>query len=112
MFLIEGLTEDAKQTQMVIIPSGESFKLDISYFPMQIGWFMNVTYKDFSVTNIRIVTSPNILHQFSNLIPFGLACLTSDSEEPLLQQDFSSSRAKLYLLGLSDLAAFESYLSG
>jgi len=112
MYSIEGLTDDPKQQQTVILPNSKSANLYIEYKPMQLGWFLSLDYESFSVKNVRIVSSPNFFHQFKNLLPFGVACFVQDDQEPLLQQDFLSGRAKLYILDRSEVTLYEEILSG
>lgn len=117
MYTITSVNNSAKQTQKLILPNGKEADFYIEYKPMQLGWFLTFTYNEsatesFTVSNIRIVTSPNMLHQFKNLIPFGLACVVAGNQEPLLKDDFSSGRAKLYILDDAEVQAFEDFLSG
>ena len=112
MYLIKQITNDAKQRQTLILPNGNTTLTYLEYKPMQIGWFLTLTYLTFKVSNIRVVTSPNMLHQFKNIIPFGLACFVDQNQEPLLQDDFASGRAKLFILDSSELNIFDGILSG
>jgi hypothetical protein len=54
----------------------------------------------------RLVTSPNILWQFRNQLPFGLAVVTTANAEPLNQTDLSDGTTIVYLLEGADLADF------
>ena len=82
------------------------------YSAQQQGWFINFQYESFSINGLRIVTSGNFLHQFRNILPFGMACVTEGNEEPMLKDDFSSKRAILYLLTSSEVKAFYEVVSG
>ena len=84
--------------------------MNLVYKPLQIGWFCSVTYLDFKVTNLRVGNSLNILTQFKNLIPFGLACFTNQGQDPLFQQDFLAGNATLCLLDAADVAAVGAYI--
>lgn len=99
MNIIQNLTDDTKQKNNYVLPNGNRLTLTIKFVPLQIGWFIqDLTYGDFDLKGVRIVTSPNILNQFRHQIPFGIACFTQDYGEPKLQEDFSSGYATLYLL--------------
>lgn len=99
MYLIQQITEDPLQNQTLILPDGSSLSLTIYFVPMQYGWFItSLTYKDFAIQGLRITNSPNILYQFQNQIPFGLACFSTQNREPTQQQDFSSGASLLYIL--------------
>lgn len=113
MFVINNITSDAKQIQSVILFNGKNLSLYMEYKPQQLGWFMSLSYLGtFILNNIRITTSPNMLHQFKNLIPFGLACFVEGNQEPLLQDDFITQRAQLFILDTSEIQEFEDILRG
>lgn len=112
MYRLTSITNVPKQTQKVVLPNEKEMDLYVEYKPMQLGWFMTLSYGDVTINNVRIVTSPNVIHQFKNLVPFGIACVVAGDEEPLLQDDFLSARAKLYILDADEVAAFEDFLSG
>jgi len=112
MYLINGITDAPKQRQTLILPNTKSCTLYLEYKPLQLGWFMSLKYFDFEVNNLRVVTSGNILNQFKNLIPFGVACFVDELQEPLLKTDFLLARAKLYILDSDEVELFEAFLSG
>lgn len=113
MFRIENITSDAKQKQRLLLPDGTAISLSIAFVEMQLGWFITeLVYGSFTVNHIRISNNPNILRQFKNLIPFGLACFSSGSREPSLLQDFSSGNSILYILSEAEVLEYEGILSG
>lgn len=113
MQIIQQITSDAKQKQTFVLPDGTTFDLELSYKTQQIGWFITkLTYLDFTLENMRICTSPNILHQFRNQLPFGIGCFVTDNDEPTQQQDFSSGRASLLLLTQEEVLEFYEVVSG
>lgn len=113
MLQIQQITDDSKQKQNLILPDGTSAALTISFIPQQNGWFiLELSYLLFTLKNFRIFNSPNILHQYRNEIPFGLACVTKGDREPTQQQDFSSDNSKLFILTTAEVEEFTEYLSG
>lgn len=113
MQLMEQITSDARQKQAFVLPDGSTFTLELAFKPQQLGWFIEaITYKEFVLKGYRICTSPNIMYQFKNQIPFGIACLTDENQEPTQQQDFESGRSKLYLLDGVDIANLAEIYSG
>jgi len=113
MYQIQQITSDANQQQQLALPDGTLITLQLTYYDQQYGWFANISYgSSFVLNGFRIVTSPNILRQWKNLIPFGLCCVTQDDMEPTQLQDFSSGYATLYVLSSDDVQLYESYLQG
>ena len=113
MNLIQQITTDSNQTRTLILADGTQLTFTMYCRPMQYGWFItNLVYQSFTLTELRITNSPNMLHQFRNQIPFGLACYTAADREPSQQQDFSSGASTLYLLTAADVAAYTKFLTG
>lgn len=113
MFQIQNLTRDPKQKQTLVLPNGETIEITIEYSPQQLGWFIpSLVYKDFEICGMRICVSPNMLYQYKNVIPFGLACRGVQQREPMLLDDFASEAAQLFILTEADVQAYAEWLSG
>jgi hypothetical protein len=110
---IQQITDYPLQKQTISLPDGTTFQITLYFVTRQQGWFVKeLSYGSFVLNNIRVVCTPNMLHQFKNQLPFGIACFTDDNREPMLQQDFSSGSAKLFLLTKAEVEFYEDYLSG
>ena len=112
MRLISSIGEENNQKMTLLLPDGKRFDLIMMYNFHQLGWFASIIYSDKTINNIRVSTSGNFLHQWRNILPFGLACIVEANQEPTLQKDFSSGRAKMYTLGLLEVAAYSRLVSG
>lgn len=113
MFQVQNISGDAKQKQTLVLPDGTTISFTISYVPLQLGWFiLNLTYRGFVLNGLRITNSPNMLYQFRNQIPFGLACFSPSQREPYLQEDFVSGASLLYVLTEEEVNEYAEYLSG
>lgn len=111
MNLIPNITSSPNQTKTVVLASGLSFKFTMKYIPQQFGWFItNITYQTFVLNTMRIGISPNMLFQYKNIIPFGIACFSTVGREPSQLQDFASGAANLYLLTADECKAYATYL--
>lgn len=112
MQIIQIRSAEPLQRQISTLDDGSQIRLQIYYRPTQAGWFIQeLTYAQFILRSMRITVSPNILHQFRNKLPFGIACLTVANREPTQQQDFISGAANLYLLTVAEVAAYTGYLT-
>ena len=112
MYLIQQITTDPLQTQTLILPDGSQANLTISFAPQQYAWFiLNLTYGTFVLEGMQITTNPNMLNQWRNSLPFGLACFVDGNREPTQQQDFASGAAKLYLLSQSEVSDYAAFLA-
>jgi hypothetical protein len=109
MTQIQGISADATQTFTISLVDGSTFNMILTFKPLQQGWFLSLTYGDFEVTNMRVCCVYNILEQFTGQIPFGIACLTNQNQEPMFPQDFQAGNAGLFVLDATDLANVEAF---
>lgn len=111
MQIITGITADPKQSISIPLPDGTAFTLNLGFYPQQSGWFYDVIYStktiSFECDGSRLVTAPNILRQYQNIIPFGIGVVTAGSIEPTTQTAFSDGTITLLLLDLTDIAQIE-----
>lgn len=111
MILIQRLTSDALQESTFVLPDGTSFSFQLQFIPMQYCWvFTNITYGTFILNSLKVSISPNMLFQFQNQIPFGIACFATDNIEPQQQQDFLSGAAQLYVLTQAECKEYNTYI--
>lgn len=110
--LIQQVTADSFQQQTLILPSGETFLLQLYFMPMQYAWVITtLVYGDFILNGFRISNSPNMLQQYRNQIPFGIACFSTQNREPSQLQDFSSGASKLYVLTAEEVQEYQDFLT-
>ena len=111
MYLIQQITSNPLQKQTLVLQDGTSVTLIMYFRPLQTGWFINeITRGDFTLYGLRITNSPNMLNQFRNQIPFGLACFSTANREPSQQQDFLSGASKLYILEQDEVDEYAEFL--
>lgn len=107
MNTLQGITDQPKQSTTIVIADGTKATLVLEYRPQQLGWFYNLEWQDFVLNGQRLVASPNILRGYRNLVPFGLAVITTNGVEPLNQDDFANGTVTLILLDETDVADVE-----
>lgn len=113
MYQVQNLTNNSRQKQTLALPDGTFIVIELYFIEMQQGWFItNLTYGEFVLRGVRISNSPNILYQYKNQIPFGLACFSSAEREPMLADDFASGASKLYVLTEEEVQQYAETLSG
>ncbi len=113
MFKVNQITQDPLQSQSVILPDGTTIEMNLYFIQQQQGWFFNsLSYGDFLINGMRICNSPNMMQQYRNLIPFGIACYSTNDREPSLIGDFSSGSSVLYILTATEVASYTAFLNG
>lgn len=109
MYRVEQILDYANQKKSLTLPDGSVVNISLYYIDMQKGWFIReIEYGDFIARGIRIGRSPNILYQFRNQIPFGLACF--GDREPSLIEDFLEDVCQLYVLTEEEVDEYAEFL--
>lgn len=110
MNLITSISDQPRQTMFLNLGDGTRATLSLTYSPMQLGWFADVSWDDTTINGLRVTSSPNILRQWRKVFPFGLAVFTKNLVEPLNQSDFALEVANMYLLTPDEVLAEEADL--
>lgn len=108
--LITNLTNFADQLVSLQLDDGSPMSVELIYQGATERWQINVSYPtlNFLANGLSLCCYPNVLRQWGNILPFGIACVTSDQTDPFDINDFSSGRVQLYLLNQSDISEITS----
>lgn len=109
---VDNLTKAANQQTTLLLPDGTAASVTLLFHGATERWTMNVTYGTRTVNGIGVAFHANILRQWKNTLPFGIACITSDQTDPFLADDFLTGRANLYLLSPADILLVEMAVFG
>ncbi len=107
MNLIQRISNAASQQFTLIAADGTQISFLLYYLPTQNAWFCDLTAGTWSVTGLQVVVSPNMLHQWKNVLTWGIMIYSSDGYEPQNIDDFQIGRIQLYLLSAADVASLE-----
>ncbi|MGB8297056.1 MAG: hypothetical protein WCG85_16630 [Polyangia bacterium] len=104
MKLITGITDAPVQTFGLILEDGSKVSGTLRFRDQQTGWFLDVTYGTVVINGLRLVSTPNLLRQFREIIPFGLAFTMPAGADPFDLEAFSTGTfALLEGTDLSDI---------
>lgn len=106
MYLISVLNDRPKQTFKAVIDGYDTATITLEFKPEQLGWFMSIVWGTFELYNERVATSPNLLRQFSNIIPFGILIDGVNAIDPLKIDSWVTDN-NFYILDKSDLDEVE-----
>lgn len=106
------LSDDAKQHLSAILDGYSAVSIYVEYKPQQYGWFLDLSWGSFSVNSLRLTTSPNILRQFKNILPFGIGVSGVGGAEPVNITDWSTGTCGFYILDSVDVANMEALIGG
>lgn len=107
MNILNKITNLPQQTFFLTGNAGQVITLALRFLPSQNSWIMDLSYGDFQANGIAVVASPNLLRNYRNIIPFGMACFVTDGLDPYYIDDFSSQRVALYLMDATDVQTVE-----
>lgn len=115
MQIVTGLTDQSPQVQPIVLPDGSTLTAVLTFRPqqgtIQGGWFADYSWDGQSppwqLNGTCLVTSPNVLRQYKNQLPFGLTVSTTDNQDPQDQEDFVDGYCTLVLLDADDVIAIE-----
>jgi len=110
MKYINKISSEPIQRMFLTGNPGQRIIFELRYLPTQEIWMADITYRDFVLNGISILNSPNLLRGYKNIIPFGLACLTTDLQDPFSLVDFESGYARLFLLTQDEVLELENDL--
>lgn len=109
---LNNLTDFANQTTTLQLPDGTTANLTLIFNATAERWVANIVYGTLVINGLGVCCLPNILRQWKNVIPFGLACATNDQTDPFAANDFSDGRARLFLLSADEVLLMESQIFG
>jgi hypothetical protein len=119
MTIIDNLTAASDQTTVLVLPDNSTATLRLRFKPRTQRWVADVAYANtgFQLFGLNVCTFPNVLRPWRNVLPFGLAFVTSDGTDPFNVNDFASfgdqpARVTVYLLDAADVAAVEAQVIG
>lgn len=110
MRIIESLTDDALQQHSIVLDDNSLVTLTLRYLPAVQRWSVDIVHDSLTVYGLFLSNHPNIIRQYKNNAIFGIAITVTDGTDPILQDDFISGRASLYVLNRADVLELESYL--
>lgn len=107
MIFIDRISNAPKQSYTLNGPNNEQIKFFLWYAPSQQTWFFSIQYLDITIRGLQFVVGPNILRNYRNLIPFGLAVTSIDGLDPLYISDFTVGRISAFLLSQAEVDEIE-----
>lgn len=107
MKVLDGIRATGQQEFKTAADNGDLIEMVLYFLPASQSWKIDIKYGDFELNGNRVYNSPNILCQYTNILPFGLACIVTDGGEPFIVNDFSSSRCQFFVLTAEEVLELE-----
>jgi len=107
--LINGITAYPTQTFSIASPNGDGdITFTLHYRSRTQCWTTDISFGDNLVINgLKLVVSANLLYAWHNNISFGLLIQSKDGLDPILIDDFSGGRIKMFLLTSDEVTSVQ-----
>lgn len=102
MIQITTLDDSYKQILSFLIDGYDAIAITLEFKPLQYSWFISLTWGVFSLNNEIVVVSPNMLRQFKDIIPFGIAISGPDAIDPFAKDSWLNGW-NFYILDETDM---------
>lgn len=107
MQLLNSLSDAADELITVPLPDGSVLQLEFIYRAGIQRWSMNVSHPLLTLNNFNLAMGPNILRQWRNLVPFGMAVDSTIGLDPMNLEDFVNGYSLVYVLSAAEVAQVE-----
>lgn len=96
MNLIDNISSSPKQSIRIQTEDNIIFQFLLQFSEINQCWFWSLAYNNWAINGCRLSLSPNILDRYKYALPFGIACITEESQvDPFRIDDFITGRIKL-----------------
>src|SRR4051812_11454805 len=95
---LNNLTDAADQLMTVTLDDGSTLQLELFYRPGIQRWTVDIIHPLLNMKGFNLALGPNILRQWRNLIPFGIAVDTVTGLDPMNAEDFAQGNNSIYIL--------------
>ena len=106
MIEITNIDDNYNQQFQYVVEGYDTAYFNIYFKPRQLSWFMDLTFGNVEIFGERIAVSPNLLRQFKNRLPFGIAIYGPDLVDPFAVDAFLKGW-KFYILSKTEINEIE-----
>lgn len=115
MYAVNQLTDDAFQTTVLQMPDGSTATLNLYFRASTPRWYFDFLHPALPFGGPQgngLSVYPNLLRPWQNIVPFGMACVTLDQQDPVGNRDFVDGYATIYILNSTDVLSVEANVFG
>jgi len=109
---ITTLTDDADQRMFYTLADGSAVQMEFVYRPAIQRWSVSLSYGSLSLSGYLLCAGPNVLRQWRNLVPFGMAVASLDGQDPVAIDDFTTGRVQVFMIEGQEVEDVESQVIG
>lgn len=107
MKIISSITSEPKQRFVLRLDNNESVIMRLYYYSSQNSWYFDIEYNDYINNGNKVVLTMNALRHLRNILPFGIAFISSSNADPFQLEDFANGNVLMLLLNQDDVQEIE-----
>lgn len=107
MQTLNNLTDDADQLMTMVMPDGTAITMEFNYRPAIQRWALSLSTPGLTLNGYNLKQGPNILRPWRNVIPFGIAILSSTGVDPINVGDFLNGTVTVNMLTADEVQQVE-----
>ena len=111
MIEITDIDDNYYQQFQYVVTGYDTAFFSLYFKPRQFTWFYDLKFANFEVLGERLAVSPNLLRQFKNRIPFGVAIFGPELVDPYSVDAFLKGW-KFYILTQTEVSEVEADFYG
>lgn len=109
MITLDGLKATGNQKFRTLASNGDFIEITLYFLSAIQQWSMDIKWNNFILNGFKVFNSLNILSQYENIIPFGIAIIIPDGGEPFIINDFSTKRVQLGILSPEEIEEINAF---
>lgn len=107
MQLLNNITDAANQKMTIPLADGTNLILVLVYRPAIQRWTADISHPQLVMNGYNICLGPNIVRQWRNVVPFGIACTSNNGLDPMQIEDFTNGTCQLFILSAAEVLQVE-----
>lgn len=104
---LNNLTDAADQLMTITLDDGSALQLELFYRAGIQRWTIDIVHPLLTMYGFNLALGPNILRQWKNVIPFGIAVQSTNGLDPLNVEDFVEGNSLISILSADEVQAVE-----
>lgn len=104
---LNNLSDDANQLVTYVLDDGSTVQMTFVFRPAIGRWTVDVSHSEVTLYGVNVCLSPNMLRQWKNIIPFGIAILSNNGLDPFQITDFIDGTVTVNMLSADEVQQVE-----
>ena len=105
---LNSFSDNADQIVSFPLADGTTVTMEWIYRAGSQRWTINIQHPSLTLNGVNVCVGPNILRQWRNLIPFGIAVTSSTGLDPINATDLEDGTVSIFMLDAAEVDQVES----